>query len=244
MKGMNPPLAGRPVTPTEHQQCEAARRAARAGQCPGAVREPSCPPPWRLCPDRPPRPACNGGGMHGLATRSNRPTSAKPRLDAAQCDPLRHLLPQPPRHFGKPTGRWTLALAAQGCHAHGLTVRPLRDATRRWAIQRVGANGQRATHWITSPEPQYARKKSGVLGACHWSRGTPRGQSGLPMQGGGAAWPTPPCTPGLTRSRVAWGSKPRTKTIPTPQRSPATACGARIPMPCAVASWRGVQSGT
>jgi hypothetical protein len=35
------------------------------------------------------------------------------------------VLDQSPRRFGKPTGLWTLALAAQVCHEQGLTERPL-----------------------------------------------------------------------------------------------------------------------
>jgi transposase len=103
--------------------------------------------------------AFNVGGVNGLAQRSNRPKSAKPTLDAAPGEPLRHLRHQSPRRFSKPTGLWTLALAAQVCHEHGLTERPRSDETIRRAMKRLGAHWKRAKHWITSPDPQYARKK-------------------------------------------------------------------------------------
>jgi transposase len=103
--------------------------------------------------------AFNTGGVACLAKQSNRPKSTTPMLDAAQCERLRHLLHQSPRTFGKPTGLWTLALAAQVCHEQGLTARLISDETVRRAIKRLGAHWKRAKHWITSPDPQYARKK-------------------------------------------------------------------------------------
>jgi transposase len=174
-EGMKPPLYVRPLTSTEHQQLEAARRSShvfrvrRAQIVLASARGQSAKPIAQLlgCSVQTVRNvirAFNIGGMRCLAKRSNRPKSAKPTLDAMQCDQLRHLLHQSPRRFGKPTGLWTLALAAQVCHEQGLTVRPLSDETLRRAIKRLGANWKRAKHWITSPDPQYARKKSGVIG--------------------------------------------------------------------------------
>ena len=65
---------------------------------------------------------------------------------------------------GKPTGVWTLALAAQVCYEQGVTERRLSDETLRRAVQRLETKWKRAKHWITSPDPQYARKKSGATG--------------------------------------------------------------------------------
>jgi transposase len=172
---MKPPLDVRPVTPTERRQLEAARRSShvfrvRRAQIvlARAQGQSAKPLAQRLgCSVQTVRNvirAFNIGGLRCLATRSNRPTSAKPTLATAQCDPLRHLLQQSPRRFGKPTGLWTLALAAQVCHEQGLTGRRLSDETIRRAITRLGANWRRAKHWITSPDPEYARKKSGVIG--------------------------------------------------------------------------------
>jgi transposase len=98
--------------------------------------------------------AFNVEGMRCLAQRATRPTSAKPTRDAAQCEQLRHLPHQSPRLFGKPTGLWTLALAAQVCHEQGLTGRRLSDETIRRTIKRLGAHWKRATHWITRPDPE------------------------------------------------------------------------------------------
>jgi transposase len=77
-----------------------------------------------------------------------------------QRDPdLRALLHQSPRCFGKPTSLWTLDLAAEVCHEQGWTQRRLSRETIRLALQRLGISWQRAKHWLTSPDPQYARKK-------------------------------------------------------------------------------------
>lgn len=103
--------------------------------------------------------AFNTGGVACLAKQSNRPKSTTPMLDAAQGERLRHLLHQSPRTFGKPTGLWTLALAAHVCHEQGLTARLISDETVRRAIKRLSAHWKRAKHWSTSPDPQYARKK-------------------------------------------------------------------------------------
>ena len=70
---------------------------------------------------------------------------------------------QSPRTYDKPTGVWTLALAAEVCYEQGVTERLLSDETIRRALQRLHTNWKRAKHWITSPDPHYARKKSGGI---------------------------------------------------------------------------------
>jgi len=59
--------------------------------------------------------ALNTWGMAGLAKQSTRPKTAAPVRDAARCDHLQHILHQTPRLYGKPTGVWTLGLAAAVC---------------------------------------------------------------------------------------------------------------------------------
>jgi hypothetical protein len=98
-------------------------------------------------------------GLACLKQKSSRPHSARPLLDAAFGEPLRHLLHQSPRAFGKPRSTWTLALVAQVCHAKGWTPRVLSLDTIRLAIGRLGVSWKRAKHWISSPDPAYARKK-------------------------------------------------------------------------------------
>jgi len=98
-------------------------------------------------------------GIACLKAKSSRPKTAQPLLGAAFDAPLRHLLHQSPRTFGKARSTWTLALVAQVCHDRGWTPRVLSIEAFRRAVQRLGISWQRAKHWITSPDPAYARKK-------------------------------------------------------------------------------------
>ena len=66
---------------------------------------------------------------------------------------------QSPRAFGKGRGTWTLALLAQVCFAKAWTPHLLSIETLRQAVRRLGVSWRRAKHWITSPDPAYARKK-------------------------------------------------------------------------------------
>jgi hypothetical protein len=113
---------------------------------------------------RPVLQALHTTGLACLATQATRPTSAVPTCTAPTCEQLQPILPQSPRTSGKPTGLWTLALAAQVCHAHGVTARCLRADTLRRALQRLRTHGQRATHGIPRPDPHDARKKRGAIG--------------------------------------------------------------------------------
>jgi transposase len=105
----------------------------------------------------------NTRGVEGLAKQSNRPKTVHPVLDATACDRLQHILHQAPRLYGKPTGVWTLALAADVCYEQGVTACLMSDETIRRALTRLETNWKRAKHWITSPDPHYARKKSGAI---------------------------------------------------------------------------------
>ena len=54
---------------------------------------------------------------------------------------------------------WTLALVAEVCHQKGWTPRVLSAETIRQVLRRLGVGWERAKHWITSPDPEYAKKK-------------------------------------------------------------------------------------
>lgn len=171
---MKPPLFIRPLTDDECMQLEADRRLAdafrvrRAQIILASARRLSPKPIAQLvgCSVQTVRNvihAFNIKGVEGLEKQSNRPKTVKPTLDAATCDRLQHLLHQSPRTYGKPTGVWTLALAAEVSYEHGVTERLMSDETIRRAVKQLETNWKRAKHWITSPDPQYARKKSGVI---------------------------------------------------------------------------------
>ena len=99
-------------------------------------------------------------GLASLKPGSSRPKTVKPLLHGDKAEALRAILHQTPRAFGKPTSVWTLALAAEVCHEQGLTEREVSIELIRQALKRLGVGWQRAKHWITSPDPQYERKKT------------------------------------------------------------------------------------
>lgn len=99
-----------------------------------------------------------------LRAPSSRPKHTTPLLADAQGERLRALLHDNPRAFGKTTSRWTLALVAAVCLEQGLTPRTVSVETIRRALQRLGVSWKRAKHWITSPDPRYAAKKSNAIG--------------------------------------------------------------------------------
>jgi hypothetical protein len=142
-------------------------------------------------------------GVAGLERQSNRPKPVAPILDAPTCERLQHLLHQSPRTYGKPTGVWTLALAAPVCYEHGVTARRMSEETIRRALPRLRTHGKRAKHGITSPAPQYARKKSGAIVGWPWRWGIPHGSSGVRRRPGGAVLPNPTAMPGQTTSHCA-----------------------------------------
>jgi transposase len=98
-------------------------------------------------------------GLGALQAKSSRPPSARAFLDARYTELLKDLLHHSPRLVGKPTSVWTLDLVAEVCHAKGWTPRQLTREAVRQALQRLGVRWKRAKQWITSPDPQYARKK-------------------------------------------------------------------------------------
>lgn len=104
----------------------------------------------------------NQHGLACLVRQSNRPKTVAPLLDAAACQRLQKILRQTPRTFGHPHSVWSLALLAQVSFEQGLTPHQVSDETIRRALQRLKLNWRRAKHWITSPDPQYALKKSGA----------------------------------------------------------------------------------
>lgn len=103
--------------------------------------------------------AWHAEGPRCLKEKSSRPNSAHPVLDTVFDEPLRHLLHQSPRTFGKHRSTWTLDLIAHVCYEKGWTPRLLSRQALRLAIQRLEVSWKRAKHWITSPDPAYVRKK-------------------------------------------------------------------------------------
>jgi transposase len=98
-------------------------------------------------------------GLLALQPKSSRPQTTQAVFDAPRRTRLRALLHQSPRAFGKDTGIWTLPLAAEISYAQGITPRQVSGETIRTALKHLHVSWKRAKHWITSPDPDYARKK-------------------------------------------------------------------------------------
>jgi transposase len=98
-------------------------------------------------------------GLAALRPKSSRPHTTQATFNSQRREWLRALLHQSPRVFGKNTSIWTLDLAAEVSFAEGITPRQVSGETIRTALSQLGVRWKRAKHWITSPDPDYVRKK-------------------------------------------------------------------------------------
>jgi len=108
--------------------------------------------------------AFNKTGLASLQAGSSVPHHIERAFEKEQAERLRALLHQSPRNFDKPTSLWTLALAAEVSYAEGLTSEQVSAETVRATLERLGIGWRRAKQWITSPDPEYARKKTRATG--------------------------------------------------------------------------------
>jgi hypothetical protein len=106
--------------------------------------------------------AFNTRGPASLTKGSSVAQTIHRALDAAGAERLRDLLHRSPRDFGYETSLWTLELAAQEAFRQGLTAHEVTGETIRATLVRLGVRWLRAKTWITSPDPEYARKKGGA----------------------------------------------------------------------------------
>ena len=107
--------------------------------------------------------AFNTRGGAALRKGSTRPHRFRVAFDLIRGEQLRALLHQGRRTFGKPTSVWTLELAAEVSCERGLTAGRVSGETIRATLQRLGIRWKRAKRWITSPDPEYARKKGRAI---------------------------------------------------------------------------------
>jgi len=103
--------------------------------------------------------AFHRAGVAALQPKSCRPLTTQRAFDDLGRERLRALVHQSPRTLGKPTSLWTLDLVAQVSFAQGLTQRTVSGETIRSTLLELGVRWKRAKHWITSPDPDYLRKK-------------------------------------------------------------------------------------
>ncbi len=112
-------------------------------------------------------------GLAALTRLSSRPHTTRAAFDAVGRERLREMLHQSPRLFGKPSGLWTLELAAEVAFETGLTAVRVSAETIRATLGQMGVRWQRAKQWITSPDPQYARKKGARDRLIRWAARRP-----------------------------------------------------------------------
>jgi transposase len=167
---MQAPLLIRQITDEERREIEAGRRSSegftvrRSQMLLLSAEGKSTPTIAQLigCNDQTVRNAIHDFHQRGVAAlhpKSSRPHTTSEVFDAEARERLRALLHQSPRTFGKPTSIWTLDLAAEVSVTVGISSRPISGETIRNALNKLGVRWKRAKHWITSPDPEYLRKK-------------------------------------------------------------------------------------
>lgn len=165
------PLFIRPLTQDEQGQIQAGLRSsdafvlrrcqillasARGERAPSIARQLGC-------DDQTVRNVIKGFNANGLAVLqegSSRPHRLRTTFTQEGADRLKDLLHRSPRDFGRDRSTWTLELAAQVSFEQGIISRQVSDESVRRALKRLKTNWKRAKHWITSPDPQYQRKKT------------------------------------------------------------------------------------
>jgi transposase len=103
----------------------------------------------------------NRRGREILQAGSRRPHTTQAAFSSDSVEQLKEILHQSPRNFGKATSLWTLDLAAEVSYEKGLVQELVSGETVRATLKRFGMQWTRAKHWITSPDPEYERKKNG-----------------------------------------------------------------------------------
>lgn len=97
--------------------------------------------------------------MKALVAGSRRPHHTQAAFSKPKAEQPKELLHKSPRAYGKETSLWTRELVAEVSFAEGLTEEWVSDETIRATLERLGIRWKRAKQWITSPDPEYQRKK-------------------------------------------------------------------------------------
>jgi transposase len=172
---MKPPLYVRPVTDAERDALKAGLRSsdaftlrrsqiilasARGERPPAIAQQLGCASQTVRNTIR----AFTDRGLAALQEGSHRNHTIRSSFDACGLEQLEALAHRSPRDFGHPTSLWTLEFLATESARQGLTRQRMSDETIRCAITRLGVSWKRAKRWITSPDPEYARKKGDATG--------------------------------------------------------------------------------
>lgn len=172
---MKPPIFVRPLTDAERQAVQAGLRSSDAfvlRRCQIILASASGERASKIarnlgCDDQTVRNAIRAFdtcGLEALEAGASVPRTIHRAFDESSAEGLKLLLHQSPRNFGKETSVWTLQLAADVSFEQGLTRERVSDETIRLTLKRLGIKWKRAKQWITSPDPEYARKKAHATG--------------------------------------------------------------------------------
>ena len=176
MGGMRAPIHVRPLTGAERESLEVGLRSSDAfvlRRCQILLASSRGERAPRIaeslgCDDQTVRNAIRAfeeGGVGGALTEGSRARKTVSRVfDGERAEALKELLHRSPRELGKETSVWTLQLAADVSLERGIIPEQVSDETIRNALKRLGVGWKRAKEWITSPDPEYARKKARATG--------------------------------------------------------------------------------
>ena len=175
LQPMKPAMFVRPLTDEERCHLEGGLRSKQActvRRCQIVLASAQQQPPAQIatyvgCRAQTVRNALHAFAQHGVACLTEPscvPQTVPPVRNAAKRECVHGLWHQSPRTFGQQRSTWTLAWLAEVCCDVGWSPQPLSAPTIREAILRLGANWKRATHWSTSPDPAYGRKKTVATG--------------------------------------------------------------------------------
>ncbi len=173
---MRPPIYVRPLTDDEREQLKASLRSPSSftlRRCQILLASARRLKPPQIagllgCSDQTVRDVIKDfetRGLDCLAARSHRRHTPQAIFDAPATEKLKGMLHKSPRCFGKARSPWTLDLIADVAYEQGLTPRLVSDECVRQTLLRAGVGWKRAKHWITSPDPEYERKKKPETGS-------------------------------------------------------------------------------
>ena len=106
--------------------------------------------------------AFHEGRLDALEPQAPGPKNPERIFDPDTSQELLEIAHRSPRDFGKVRSTWSLVTLAEVAFDEGLTQEQVSIETIRQAILALGSSWKRAKNWITSPDPQYALKKSNV----------------------------------------------------------------------------------
>jgi transposase len=98
-------------------------------------------------------------GVGCLQAKSHRKRHLQTKFSPAGLERLAGLVHQSPRQYGYANSLWSLAQLAEVSFKEGFSSETVSHETVRQALKKLDIDWRRARQYITSPDPQYDRKK-------------------------------------------------------------------------------------